>query len=248
MEKLDDLKRRLISVKNMGFVRTHRVHDTGIGKTLEDLLGVAENNMRLPDVGDVELKAKRISSGSMLTLATKSPLPRGVNRVLFDRYRYLDDSGHHCLHSTVYGSRPNKQGFRIVPTHDRLILENPQNVTAYWLSSVFEETLKSKSDRILLVLAETKGRRKSADEHFHFTEAYLLSNLNEAKFLSAIANDKLKVDIRIGLFRSGAREGQYHDHGTGFRIGKLDFLQIYDSYEPVISGSTHLLGGFPEVK
>lgn len=41
----------------MGFVKTHRAHDTGIGKTLEDILGIKENNLRLPDVGDVELKA-----------------------------------------------------------------------------------------------------------------------------------------------------------------------------------------------
>ncbi|MBU1246684.1 hypothetical protein KJ973_00255 [Patescibacteria group bacterium] len=77
----------------MGFVKTHRAHDTGIGKTLEDLLGIKENNLRLPDVGDVELKAKRIDSGSMLTVATKSPEPKGINKVLFEKYKYLDKEG-----------------------------------------------------------------------------------------------------------------------------------------------------------
>ena len=90
METLGDVKKQLLDIKSMGFIKTHRVHDTGIGKTLEDLLGVSENNIKLPDIGDTELKAKRIDSGSMLTLATKSPLPVGVNRVLFDTYKYLD--------------------------------------------------------------------------------------------------------------------------------------------------------------
>ena len=100
---LRKLKEQLEKIKAMGFVKTHRAHDTGIGKTLEDLLGIKENNLRLPDVGDVELKAKRIDSGSMLTVATKSPEPKGINKVLFEKYKYLDKEGKYNLHSTVYG-------------------------------------------------------------------------------------------------------------------------------------------------
>ena len=237
MKTIDEVKQQLVAIKAMGFVKTHRVHDTGIGKTLEDLLGISENNIKLPDIGDIELKAKRIDSGSMLTIATKSPLPVGVNRVLFDNYKYLDDSGHYCLHSTVYGSRFNNQGLKITLKDDNLVLDNPQNIVAYWSTSMFDDTLKSKSDKILLVFAETKGERITVNEQFHYTEAYLLSNLNRDKFLSAIVNDKLKVDIRIGVFRSGTMQGQYHDHGTGFRINKVDFLQLFDSYESVMSGS-----------
>ncbi len=99
------LKERLEKIKDKGFIKTHRAHDTGIGKTLEDLLDIKENNLRVPDIGKVELKAKRIDSGSMLTIATKSPEPKGVNKVLFEKYKYLDEEGQFNLHSTVYGSR-----------------------------------------------------------------------------------------------------------------------------------------------
>ncbi|PIR91596.1 hypothetical protein COU03_01570 [bacterium (Candidatus Gribaldobacteria) CG10_big_fil_rev_8_21_14_0_10_41_12] len=95
---LRKLKEQLEKIKAMGFVKTHRAHDTGIGKTLEDLLGIKENNLRLPDIGEVELKAKRIDSISMLTLATKSPEPKGVNKVLFEKYKYLDKEGKYNLH------------------------------------------------------------------------------------------------------------------------------------------------------
>lgn len=78
------LVKKLIEIKKIGFIKTHRLHDTGIGKTLEDLLDIKENNISLPDLGKFELKAKRIGSESMLTIATKSPEPRGVNRVLFE--------------------------------------------------------------------------------------------------------------------------------------------------------------------
>jgi hypothetical protein len=36
---------KLIQIKGMGFVESSRRGDTGIGKTLEDLLGITENNI-----------------------------------------------------------------------------------------------------------------------------------------------------------------------------------------------------------
>lgn len=229
-----ELKDKLQNIKAMGFIRTHRLHDTGIGKTLEDLLGIEENNLQLPDFGEVELKAKRIDSGSMLTIATKSPEPRGVNKLLFDQYKYLDGEGYFNLHSTVYGSRENPQSFKVIFEGERLSLKNKNNVKAYWPVSIFDDVLKAKSDNILFVLAETKGERKTRDEHFHFVEAYLLSNLNKDKFRSAIEIDNLKIDIRIGAYRSGKNKGRYHDHGTGFRINKRDFLHLFDNLIQII--------------
>lgn len=231
---LDQLIKKLSEIKSEGFIKTHRAHDTGIGKTLEDLIGIQENNLRLPDVGEIELKSKRINSQSMLTIATKAPQPRGINRILFERYKYKDIEGCYCLHSTVYGSRYNPQGFRIVFRNDKLELQNRENIEAYWPITIFEDVLKSKSDKIVLVFAETEGEKGREDEKFHFIEAHLLSNLNINKFKNAIEEDKLKIDIRIGFFKSGKREGKYHDHGTGFRINKRDILYLYDNFEQII--------------
>ena len=122
---LKTLVKKLLIIREKGFVKTHRAHDTGIGKTMEDLLHIKENNLQLPDVGEIELKAKRIDSGSMLTIATKSPLPKGVNKILFEKYKYRDKEGKFSLHSTVCGSRKNRQGLRVVFKGDKLILKNP---------------------------------------------------------------------------------------------------------------------------
>jgi len=228
------LKKQLEEVKEKGFIKTHRFHDNGIGKTLEDLLGIKENNFRLPDVGNVELKAKRIESDSMLTIATKSPEPRKVNKVLFNKYKYRDKEGHFNLHSTVYGSRENPQSFQVVFEKDKLVLKNKYKIEAYWPVSIFDEVLRAKSDNILLVFAETKGKGKSPNEKFHYVEAYLLSSLNIKKFKSAVEGNRLKIDIRIGMYRTGKNKGKYHDHGTGFRINKRDFLHLFDNFEKII--------------
>lgn len=231
---LDELRSKLVGIRNQGYIKTHRAHDTGIGKTLEDVLGIKENNLIIPDYGEIELKSQRIDTGSMLTLATKAPKPRGTNRILYNTYKYLDDDGEFCIHSTVYGSRLNPQGFRLLLTSEKLILDNINKVEAYWPITIFDEVLKAKSERILLVFAKTKGERRKTSEHFHYIEAHLLSGLNFSKFKGAIENDKLKVDIRIGVYKSGEDKGKYHDHGTGFRISKGDFLQLYDSYQQIL--------------
>jgi hypothetical protein len=67
---LSTLKKELQKIKKFGFVPTHRTGDTGIGKTLEDLLNIKENNIPLHDIeGVAELKAYRKSAKSMLTLS-----------------------------------------------------------------------------------------------------------------------------------------------------------------------------------
>ncbi|OGY92789.1 MAG: hypothetical protein A3H70_00375 [Candidatus Komeilibacteria bacterium RIFCSPLOWO2_02_FULL_48_11] len=75
------LQKKLEEIKKMGFVETHRSGNTGIGKTLEDLLKIKENNIPLPDIGEVaELKSYRKSAQSMMTLFTLEPLPQGGDR------------------------------------------------------------------------------------------------------------------------------------------------------------------------
>ena len=45
------------------------------GNTLEDLLGVPENNLKIPDWGDFEIKTKKKESSALLTLLHREPLP-----------------------------------------------------------------------------------------------------------------------------------------------------------------------------
>lgn len=66
---LNDFIEEFEKVKAMGWIKTHRAGPTGIGKTLEDLLGIPENNLDEPDFGDYELKSCRIDSGIRMEIA-----------------------------------------------------------------------------------------------------------------------------------------------------------------------------------
>src|SRR5271155_4103448 len=86
---LPKIKKALKGLSNQGWVKSNRKHNTGIGKTLEDYLGIKENNIALPDFGVMELKSQRSNTVSMLTLFTKSP--EGItNGEIRKRFGYPD--------------------------------------------------------------------------------------------------------------------------------------------------------------
>ena len=109
---LSTLKKELRRIKKLGFVPTHRTGDMGIGKTLEDLLNIKENNIPLHDIAGVaELKAYRKNAKSMLTLFTLEPLPKGGDRdrMLLDNFGYSKRNNGRSkeLHSTLSCKRYN---------------------------------------------------------------------------------------------------------------------------------------------
>ena len=231
---LEDLIKKLQEIKKMGFLKTVRAHDGGVGNTLEFLLGIKENNIRLPDAGKIEIKAKRIDSRSMLTLASKSPLPRGVNKILFNAYSHVAEDGIRKLYTTIYGSRINPQNFKVSFESGKLILENKNNIMAYWPVDLLFEGLVAKAEKVLLVYADTKGEKGSTNEKFHYTEAYLLDGINLEEIKKILEEGKLKFDIRIGADKSGKKIGVYHDHGTAIRISKQDYPKLYKKHEKII--------------
>lgn len=229
---LKQLKGKLKKIQAMGYVKTIRGHDGGVGNTLDKLLGLTENNFCLPDAGEIEIKAKRVDSSSMLTLMSKSPMPRAVNKKLFNIYSHLAKDGVQKLYTTIYGSKTNPQGFKLKLKGDKVMIVNKKNIEAYWLIDPLFNKLKSKADKILLAYAKTKGKKPK--ESFHYQEAFLLSGLSLKKFKKSIIEGKLKFDIRIGADRTGGKIGKYHDHGTAIRISKKDFLEIFDKHVKII--------------
>ena len=101
---LDDFISEYSKIKDKGWIRTHRAGPTGVGKTLEDLLGIQENNIDGPDFGEYELKSCRLNSNSMLTIFTKTPQPKGAINVLRETFGYASGAYNNddkVLHTTL---------------------------------------------------------------------------------------------------------------------------------------------------
>lgn len=233
MKTFEELTTGLKKVKDSGFVKTHRSGDTGIGKTLEDLLGIHENNFAGPDGEDTELKATRKNTSSMLTLFTKSPHPRGINSILRKEYGYPDDEFPNklVLRTTIdskdFNSIRGQKGFKIAYDGDKITIlpyrkpiKYPMIQNPYWEKKDFEESIANKYRKLLLyVKADSKGLGEN--EEFHFNEAWLLQGFDFTKFKEQLDKGMLKIDIRLGLYPNG----DYHDHGTGVRI-QPDLLDL----------------------
>src|SRR3989304_4034604 len=196
----DEFVEKIKQIKNRGFVPSNRPGDTGIGKTLEDLLDISENNIAGPDFDIYELKSGRKDSASMLTLFTKAPMPKGANKSLLEAFGYkqrtkqnrkkqdvtdfVDINVHEqeCstrekeLHVTVDSKSINSVGLRLEIRDNRIYISNPKNVLAYYDEGTLREAFEKKYKKLVLVLASSK--KEDGKEYFWFNEAYLLEGFS----------------------------------------------------------------------
>lgn len=225
---LEQLKAKLIKIKKMGLIQTHRAGNTGIGKTLEDLLGIKENNIPLHDIAGVaELKACRRAAGSMLTLFTLEPQPAGGDRdrYLLDNFGYSkrDNGRSKELHSTLSCKRYNNQSLKLsVETLKVRVIGKGKRLNIFWDMVALEKKFLDKLPALVYVLADNKIAR--GKEFFHFNEAYLLSGFNFTAFKKMVKKDYVVVDFRM-FYKPN---GQVRNHGTGFRV-KIN--KLYDCFD-----------------
>lgn len=227
-------------IKNLGFIKSNRTHNTGIGKTFEDHLGVSENNVKEPDFDGFEVKSQRAATGSFLTLFTKSPSGTGnANAHLRNTYgeEYEEYPGLKYIHTSIFSDKFNtyqgKYNFKIVNdmTSSRLFIQIKDKTdkiideSVFWSYQDIEKCLQKKLKALFYVNADTKII--DGEEYFHYTKANIYLNHSLENFLKLVDDGKIMVDIRIGSYKSGKNKGKTHDHGTGFRIRPSDLTSLY---------------------
>ena len=239
-ENYEELKNLFNKIKEKGWVETHRKGNTGIGKTFEDLLNKKEDNLALPDFKNIEIKSQRNATKSMITLFTKSPdYPAGVKTVLRESFGSVSKEYNNkkILHTTIntqnFNTHISGNNFKILVDKElkRLVLQVQNNETkeiifenAYWSFENLQKALEHKLKYVAIVGADEKF--ENSKNYFKFTDIMLITGLTLEKFIEALENGDILVDIRIGVYKSGKNKGKTHDHGTGFRI-KLDKLLKY---------------------
>ena len=239
---LDDFISEYKKICAMGWIKTHRSGPTGIGKTLEDLLGIKENNIDGPDFGEYELKSCRIDSNSMLTMFTRSPQPTKSNTYLRLKYGYSSSAYNNnvkVLHSTLSADKftpiaNTGNSLKINCGDDKISVESQNGVeNVYWkketLKKCFEKKYKNK-----FVYAKANSRGTGAAEEFQFVEAYEVSGFSYEAMLELLEKGKIYVDLRIGQYHGGNKDGKTHDHGTGFRIKEVDQPMLFKTVRKIV--------------
>lgn len=212
-------------VREMGFIPSKRSGPTGVGHTLEQILEMKENNIALPDLGEVELKGRRANSDSMITLFTfnrkawKVPPLEAIRK-----YGSYDKNGRKGLYYTL-SRTPNGAGlFLHVGPEEISVRHISGEIVAVWQLAELADRFMKKIPAAVLVSAMSELRADS--EWFHYTSAKLVYGTSVAILREQITIGNILVDLRLHEKPNSAR-----NHGTGFRVREANLAQIFKNVE-----------------
>lgn len=245
---------KLKEIKNVGWIPSARDGNTGaVGNTLEDLLGIEENNLPIPNAAEWELKCRRIGTNSLVTLFHLEPSPvamKFVGQILLPKYGWPHKNAgtKHpktklSFRQTISCRSRSDRGFTVVV--DRIEEKVLISFNAKSVAEKHSEWLSQVEDRIgLSELAPQpywgfKDLYHKAGTKLHncfFVEAAtrIIDGKEFFKYeniwmLSEFSLDKFIRAIEFGdiLIDFDARTG--HNHGTKFRFRNNRLPELYDN-------------------
>ena len=222
---LAEFKEKFDLLRAQGFVRSQRGGPTGIGHTLEQMLGMKENNIAVPDLGKVELKSRRITSGSMTTLFT---FDRKVWKIKYltaiNDYGTPDKDGRMGLYYTM-SAKPNSRGLFLCIEPETISVRHIHGLTvAEWQLEQLAARFMQKIPASVVVSALVD--RRDGREWFHYTRAQLRYGTSASIFREQISVGNVMVDLRLHALPTRAR-----NHGTGFRIHENKLTHLFKEVE-----------------
>lgn len=188
--------------------------DTGIGRTVESVLGIDMNPSKRPDYKGIELKSHREASKVRNTLFTQAPewaisrLKSG--RAIVEEYGYIPDGYiHKSLHVTLTANRPNPQGLGLLVQPQLGILEADEfarialddgsfrkiNDVAAWQLINLHERLLAKHHETFWIEAETK--KESGQEYFRVSQILHTKNPITSQFDVLLDQGQITVDFLL---------------------------------------------------
>ena len=188
--------------------------DTGIGRTVESILGIEMNPSKNPDFKGIELKSHREASKVRNTLFTQTPewaisrLKSG--KAIVDEYGYIPDGyTHKSLHVTLSANRPNPQGLGLLVQPQLGLLEADEfsqialddgtfrkvNDVAVWKLIKLHERLLTKHRETFWIDAETK--HESGREFFRVSEILHTKNPIPSQFDVLLDQGQITVDFLL---------------------------------------------------
>jgi hypothetical protein len=229
-----ELFAKVKAISAMGYVRTVRTGDTGVGATLESLLGIAANSSKSPDYFGIEIKAsrqKRDRATGKNRVNLFSQVPEWANmlgrtaRQALSTYGY-EVEGRQQLYCTVDALRANSQGLllRIDADAGQLLLldviEPAHKLVFVWELAKLRARLQTKHPESFWVKADAQVI--NGVEHFHYHSVVHTNKPLLANFALAIADGTITVDLTMSESGTGVR-----DHGYLFKIWPSDFSVLF---------------------
>ncbi len=209
---IEEFQKRFDAIKKLGWVKTTRKGNTGIGQTLEQLLELNENNFALPDLGVAELKSHRIGSPSMVTMFTFDRNAWKMNaHEAIRKYGTKDKNGRLGLFVTLSFTPGNEGLFLKIEKDFVSVYHTSGEILVQWNTEMLLQRFVQKMSPGLVV-AYAKNEMRDGIEWFKYERAQLLTEPSMEKFLAQLKAGNVLVDLRMHDTGTSAR-----NHGTGFR-------------------------------
>jgi hypothetical protein len=247
----EELAARLSELRDKGWITltAHRQDkDGGIGNTLEDLLGLPENNIPIADYGEFELKTHRTSSNSLISLFRYEPEPGELVPKLLKKYGWpipkygpserslrIDIDAAGCSERGFY-ARIDKESKRVELHFDWAKVPDSENYrnwleevkkraglgdlepVPYWTFDGLEEKICFKIKNMVYVSVDTCHENKK--HKMKIVKARLLQGSELSKLLNGIEKGWLQIEFNART---------HHNHGTGFRTWERCWPDLYSS-------------------
>ncbi|MBN2019435.1 MAG: MvaI/BcnI restriction endonuclease family protein [Sedimentisphaerales bacterium] len=254
----ETLIQKLCEIKAMGWILSARQGNVGgIGNTLEDLLGIKENNLPIPNAAEWELKCQRIGTTSLTSGLHFEPSPRAIKfvpKILLPKYGWghKEAGGIYSLNEmsfrqTITGTVRSDRGFKVVV--DRQQRKVLISFDANSVDPRHSEWLKSVSERI--GLGELSPQPYwGFDDLEHKTGTKLLNcfyvqartkrekGKEYFKYENILMLKKFSIDAFVTGIEQGfvyvdfdARSG--HNHGTKFRWRHNRIADLYADVQAI---------------
>lgn len=240
MEEVQLFKSEFKRIQNMGWIQSIGEGKGSAGLTLEKLLGKEKENFEIPDYLGIELKTHKRYSKSYTTLFNAAPDGKYLFEIkrLQQLYGYPDRVLRQCrvLQGEVCAVEKRKIGLWYSYQLEVDYFQEKVFLCIYRSSELIDkgtfwtfDLLKEKLERKLSALAFVDVLEKVVGDVTYFQylsfELYCLRNFHA--FLKALENGDIIICFTIGVFRSGPKKGQIHDHGTAFRMYSKDFEKLF---------------------
>ena len=252
----DQLIDALREIRQRGWILNARHGNAGgIGNTLEDLLGIPENNLPIPNASEWELKCQRQNTTSLVTLFHMEPSPRAIKfvpQVLLPQYGWPHEmagsnhpKGEMSFRQTIRGLNRSDRGFGVVI--DRHVRKVSISFDSSQVSQKHQQWLSAVEEKVGLGELELQPYW-GFDDLFHkagnklhncfFVEAEVKKEnkkeffkYNRIRMLKKFSLEQFLVALETGkaYIDFDARTG--HNHGTKFRLRQNAFPELYEEVE-----------------
>ncbi len=228
---------RLLRTKVSGWQKAEVLADTGIGRTIESLLGIDMNSKKEPDYKGIELKSKRDKSKVRSTLFSQVPnwdlsaLKSGQEIV--EHYGYVDKKlGRKVLRVTIKNLKPNLQTLCFNFNHGKNLLElvsaNVDNDifaknsdVAVWQLETLHTRLLEKHKETFWIDVETQ--KNNGNECFRICSIEHTKNPIPSQFDVLLENSKISMDLLLCRGSGGDT--------FGFKMNKEDRKYLFPESE-----------------